>query len=159
MFSFHALYSRAAVKNGPPSKTDVLDPLEETMPEETMPEGAAPPAPNRSPLFPRGTNIRRHFILDRIGEGGMGVVYAAYDAELDRKVALKFLHPERAPGDRYKVRLLGEAASGLARAERRGASSQRAVASALEALTAFSMMRADREIGHAATYLPRSGRR
>jgi tetratricopeptide (TPR) repeat protein/tRNA A-37 threonylcarbamoyl transferase component Bud32 len=41
--------------------------------------------------LPRGTSVGRYVVLERIGVGGMGVVYAAYDPELDRKVALKLV--------------------------------------------------------------------
>jgi serine/threonine protein kinase len=38
-----------------------------------------------------GSMFAGYKVLERIGEGGMGVVYAAYDQTLDRKIALKLL--------------------------------------------------------------------
>ncbi|HEU4410223.1 MAG TPA: serine/threonine-protein kinase [Polyangiaceae bacterium] len=41
--------------------------------------------------LPTGERIDRYKVLTRVGEGGMGTVYAAHDPELERTVALKLL--------------------------------------------------------------------
>jgi eukaryotic-like serine/threonine-protein kinase len=55
-----------------------------------------------------GAVIGRYVVLSRLGAGGMGVVYAGYDPELDRKVALKLLLQGRR-GSEGRSRLLREA--------------------------------------------------
>src|SRR3954454_1302120 len=60
----------------------------------------------------RGQTIGRYVVLGLVGRGGMGDVYAAYDPELDRKVALKLLHASGAAmesQERSRARLLREA--------------------------------------------------
>jgi hypothetical protein len=42
-----------------------------------------------------GARVGRYVIDERIGVGGMGVVYAAVDSELERRVAVKLLRPDR----------------------------------------------------------------
>ncbi len=64
--------------------------------------------------LPSGALLGRYTILRDLGAGAMGEVYAAYDPDLDRKIALKILKPRlHVPGDSNadegKLRLLREA--------------------------------------------------
>jgi eukaryotic-like serine/threonine-protein kinase len=54
--------------------------------------GSAPSGPPARAPLRRGATVGRYVVLDPVGAGSMGAVYAAYDPELDRKVALKLLH-------------------------------------------------------------------
>ncbi|MEX1364336.1 MAG: serine/threonine-protein kinase [Nannocystaceae bacterium] len=56
-----------------------------------------------------GTAVGRYIVVGRIGSGGMGVVYRAYDPELDRRVALKLLRRASTDGVRSRRLLLREA--------------------------------------------------
>ena len=65
--------------------------LDETVAGEPC-EGAAPRT------LASGDSVGRYRVLDVVGAGNMGVVYAAYDPELDRRVALKLLRFDEGAG-------------------------------------------------------------
>jgi predicted Ser/Thr protein kinase len=57
----------------------------------------------------RGARFGRYVVLDWLGAGGMGVVYSAYDPDLNRKVALKVLRNDGTDRLPFRDLLLAEA--------------------------------------------------
>ena len=60
------------------------------------------------PELLKGAKVGRYMMLDLLGTGAMGVVFSAYDPELDRKVAVKVLR-DRSGNEERNARMVREA--------------------------------------------------
>ena len=69
---------------------------------------------NRKVPIEAGQQLLHYRLIEKIGEGGMGVVWKAADTKLDRKVAIKLLAPALRDDETARQRLLREAKSAAA---------------------------------------------
>lgn len=89
-----------------------LGPLPEISPEgKTLTAGdttlSASHGAHGPPLPEAGERLGPYLLMNEIGQGGMGVVYRAYDPRLRRTVALKLVRPELSP--EVRTRFIEEA--------------------------------------------------
>ncbi len=88
-----------------------LDSLADTLADEEEDASAA----EEALTLARGASVGRYLVAGRIGQGGMGQVYQAFDPDLNRPVALKLLHVAQQKADQsdelslLQSRLLREA--------------------------------------------------
>jgi DNA-binding beta-propeller fold protein YncE len=64
--------------------------------------------------FSVGSQVAGYRLEERIGQGGMAVVFRAYDARLDRQVALKILAPGLSQDDAFRQRFIRESRAAAA---------------------------------------------
>jgi len=64
--------------------------------------------------FGVGSHVAGYRLDEQIGRGGMAVVYRAYDARLERRVALKLLAPELARDEAFRLRFIRESRAAAA---------------------------------------------
>jgi serine/threonine protein kinase/Tol biopolymer transport system component len=82
--------------------------------EPTRPDAPAPSGPENGSDDLEGTRISHYLVLDKLGSGGMGIVFRAKDLNLKRNVALKFLPEEYSKHARPLERFQQEARAAAA---------------------------------------------
>src|SRR5688572_28402044 len=77
----------------PDSSAPQSEAIPETIVPSSVPDGRPGPSEARQPLGPAAA---RYSLRGEVGQGGMGVVLAAFDPTLNRDLALKVLRREYA---------------------------------------------------------------
>jgi tetratricopeptide (TPR) repeat protein len=116
------IVGRRAPRNGAIAQNWHADPVRVGAPayyagpvvQQTLPAAHAP-VQEVGAAITRGTVVDRYVVLDVIGEGGMGTVFAAHDASLDRNIALKIVRSEHT--DRASQARLVREAKAMARVQ------------------------------------------
>src|SRR5580698_9330249 len=87
----------------------VPEDVDDTLAAKTGSEGPRRHARLDTASLTRGSVVGRYLLLDELGTGGMGVVWAAYDPELHRRVAVKLMLPRTGASSGGHARMLREA--------------------------------------------------
>jgi serine/threonine protein kinase len=105
----------AELARGAPSPSLTAPPSH--APSTNAPERVSPDIEDLAHAFLPGARLGRYVVLSLVGMGGLGMVYEAYDPDLDRRVALKLLR-ERSPKGAERSKRADPNEPGAARSKR-----------------------------------------